>query len=198
MKSKLMLLFLATLFLSGSCEKEFEYTLPPATQKGANTIGCKVNGVVCIPHGAIIFSPYTKRLCYNEQTGEIDLGVLFLPTENDIKNGIPRFGVSVRMDSIFSPGVFIDFSGTISIGYYDEHGGQLPDKEYYYTQNISGQLNITKLDKQNNIISGIFNFDGVLFLGLGEWDYSQLAKVTDGRFDIGYNEDGSCILEYVK
>jgi len=198
MKTKFHILLFALLFLSSACEEEFEYVLPPATQKGANTIGCKVNGIVCIPHGAVIFSPYTKRLCYNEQTGEVDLGFLFLPTERDVKSKLPRMGVSLRLNSVFSTGVYGNFSGTISIGYYDEYGGQLPDKEYYYMQDISGQLNITKLDKQKNIISGTFSFDGVLFLGLEEWDYSQLSKITDGRFDIGYNEDGSCILEYEK
>jgi len=198
MKTRFHILLFALLFLSSACEEEYEYELPSITQRGLNTIGCKVNGIVCIPHGAGIFSPYTKRLCYNEQTGEVDFGFLFLPTESNVKSKLPRMGVSLRLNSVFSTGVYDNFSGTISIGYYDEYGGQLPDKEYYYMQDISGQLNITKLDKQKNIISGTFSFDGVLFLGLEEWDYSQLSKITDGRFDIGYNEDGSCILEYEK
>src|SRR5437773_8453594 len=45
-------LLLCSLFLSNSCRKQKnEEQLPPATQTGANTFGCLVDGKVWIPTG---------------------------------------------------------------------------------------------------------------------------------------------------
>ena len=52
------LLLLVLTLMSTKCEKEKpEPTLPPATQTGANTFGCKVNGKVYIPNGNIYYPP---------------------------------------------------------------------------------------------------------------------------------------------
>ena len=40
------------IFMSCGCSKDMGAQLPPATQTGANTFGCKVNGVVYSCKGA--------------------------------------------------------------------------------------------------------------------------------------------------
>ncbi|MCU7693043.1 hypothetical protein ACFSPU_02200 [Haoranjiania flava] len=42
----ILLCSLALLLSAGSCKKSAQNQLPPATQTGANTFGCKINGVV--------------------------------------------------------------------------------------------------------------------------------------------------------
>jgi len=197
MKVKLHLLLFALLFTNISCEEEFDYSLPHASQKGANTIGCKINGVVCIPHGASIFSPRTKSLGYNEQNGWLNCGIYFIATDNDLSLGIPRMQVSFGMDSIYNVGVFNDFFASFVIS--PEGGGGI-SYEYHYSHEIfpelSGRIEITKLDTVNNIISGRFSFEGYHINNSGEYDSSKKSYVTDGRFDIKYNEDGSYVLQY--
>lgn len=197
MKPKLIMLLLAVLFIMGSCKDEFEYTLPSATQKGANTIGCKVDGVVCIPHGASIFSPYTKRLCYNVQNGNLNCGIYFIASDNDLSSGIPRMQVGFEIDSAMSVGSFHNFFASFVIS---PGGGGGISYEYHYNYKdfpeLTGVLEITKLDKINHIISGRFNFEGYYISYSGVYDFSKKTSVTDGRFDIKYNTNGSCVLEY--
>ena len=51
----------------------------------------------------------------------------------------------------------------------------------YTSQNNTGILNITKLDKVNNIISGTFWFDILLPNG-------ELIEIREGRFDMRFTE----------
>ena len=46
------LLAIACSAIFASCKKEHEDTLPPATQTGAGTFGCKINGKIFIPKGS--------------------------------------------------------------------------------------------------------------------------------------------------
>lgn len=77
----------------------------------------------------------------------------------------------------------IDSIGTYSISSYDidKSTGQLNDfmtGEKYETQSLnSGELKITKLDRENFIISGTFWFTAVN-------DQGDTIRVTDGRFDV--------------
>ena len=45
------LLAIAITLIFASCKKENEDTLPPATQTGAGTFGCRINGKVYVPKG---------------------------------------------------------------------------------------------------------------------------------------------------
>lgn len=49
----ILILCTAFLFAACACTKKAEKQLPPATQTGANTFGCTLNGQVFIPNKAI-------------------------------------------------------------------------------------------------------------------------------------------------
>lgn len=186
MKSKLMLLFLATLFLSGSCEKEEEYELPPASQNGANTIGCRVNGKVCVPKSSGLFSPKTKLLSYNEDTGELHLSVYFLADDSDYSKGIPEMTVRIIAKDIFSVGIDSFYTASVEIETPRYTRGEWYSYNSEYPE-LRTEFKITKLDKNNHIISGIFRFEGIQ-VGGENFDSLNVKKVevTDGRFDFVY------------
>lgn len=200
MKTKIILLLLVpSLFLQGSCIREDNgcptYSLPKATQTGKNTIGCKVNGVVCVPRKAILLSPITKRLCYNDQTGDLSIRVDFLPTDKEYQCGINDMSVSLSADELFNTGVvnFESWSAVVNI----TPQYQVSD-EYHFISHLSGlsaELRITKLDRTERIISGTFHFEGY-YIKSGVYDFSRKVYVTHGCFDILYNADGSCIEGY--
>ncbi len=50
MKTKLLILLLAILLLACNKDDDLGDSLPAATQTGANTVGCLVNGKVFLPH----------------------------------------------------------------------------------------------------------------------------------------------------
>ena len=199
MKKMLILLFISTLFLCFSCEDEVEdYNLPPATQKGANTIGCKVNGIVCIPKSDFFLPEKTKYMCYNEQTGELNLRFYFQADDEDYKIGYPKTSVRILADSVLFEGLQ---KRDLFTGYVDIEKPQNTIGEWYAfsaeTTNLIVELIITKLDKENKIISGTFFFEGYQTGGIN-YDSTSLNKVivSNGRFDFSYNPDGSCIEGY--
>jgi hypothetical protein len=56
----ILVLFCSFLLLSASCKKEKSNpidNLPPATQTGANTFGCLVNGEAFLPKGSVFAGP---------------------------------------------------------------------------------------------------------------------------------------------
>ncbi len=197
-KQYLLIAFAALLlFFQGSCEKDNKcpnYELPPATQTGANTIGCKVNGQVCIPKIAGLFSLKTKRLCYNEENGELNLYFYFIANDKDIECNYPRMSINLSADSISNEGVYNIFSSVVEIDYSDGGGGSA--LHHYSATGYTGQLFISKLDKTSRIISGTFDYEAIRWIISDEYDFNQIAQVTEGRFDFTYNEDGSCVEGY--
>lgn len=55
----------------------------------------------------------------------------------------------------------------------------VPDENYNTSQNYIGELHITKLDKEKNIISGTFWFDAVNEQG-------KKVEIREGRFDMKF------------
>ncbi len=205
MKTKhLFLIAFAALliFFQGSCEKDEDgcpvYKLPEATQTGENTIGCKVNGQVCIPKIGGLFSPTTKELCYKEETGKLILDVYFIANDMDVSCGFISTRVRIAADSVFFAGevdllhigAAVDIRPNLQVSTMYSYRSSFPD--------LTANLEITKLDKTNRIISGTFSFEGyeVLSINGDEYVFGEKAYVTDGRFDFTYNEDGSCVEGY--
>jgi hypothetical protein len=72
-----------------------------------------------------------------------------------------------------------------------------PRKSYRYNNNLpnlSAKLEITKLNKAENIISGIFWFE--TYRAITDYDPNDKLYVTEGRFDFTYNQDGSLVEGY--
>jgi len=59
--------------------------------------------------------------------------------------------------------------------------GYQPRHEYKTTNEFYGELEIIKLDTENEIISGTFWFDAE------EVDNGEIIEIKEGRFDINYS-----------
>jgi hypothetical protein len=189
------------LFFQGSCDKDDGcpvYELPEATQTGANTIGCKVNGQVCVPKSGGLFSPITKRMCYDENTGKLILTVYFIPIDKDLECGLYDLSLKLISDSIFDAGLIDSSNYSAMVDITPQYQPSTMYSYRSYFPDLTAKVEITKLDKANRIISGTFSFEGyeVLSINGDEYEFGEKAYVTDGRFDFTYNEDGTCVEGY--
>jgi hypothetical protein len=153
--------------------------LPPVTQEGKNTFGCKVNGDVWTPYfQCTVFTGICKELgisVYHADTIH-QLPLAFtLSTRRLISDStLSTFDLFTPEATIAKTGNIIDsavilYSSGGSVDYYRNTPG-----------NTSGILNISKLDTVNRIIAGTFSF--TLY---NTWNDSVV--VTDGRFDLKYD-----------
>lgn len=175
MKTLLLVLFAATLF-SGCKKDKSEDQLPPATQIGANTFGCKINGKVFVPKGY-------------DGTGRPNPHIVY---DYDL-NGQPYLFIETHRykENNSIAGIDITFFGLNNVGnyffnnYFRLSGGS---QEVLGTCGISiidttikrwGGGYITKLDIPNRIISGTFDCKF-------KRPDCDTTYITDGRFDIRF------------
>jgi len=176
MKTLLLVLFAATLF-SGCKKDKVEDYLPPATQIGANTFGCKINGKVFVPKGfdgTGMPNPHTQY--------------------DYLLNGQPYLSIEANRyleDSNGGGGISITFWDIIQPGYYDVSSkfrfsfgwpivtGNCGMSIIDSNLQVFGGGVITKLDIPNHIVSGTFDFKAIK-------PNCDTVFVTDGRFDIRF------------
>jgi hypothetical protein len=172
------ILYAALLLLTqcSKCKKDDptpEEQLPPATQIGANTFGCLVNGQAYLPSG------------YN---GTSNYVVLYEPAPNggtlniltySIK-GTTRQFINLSCGPIIQPRRFsLDIPVTEGTASYTNTSLPKPCNSYEGNQAPSyrkGSLTITRLDLSAGIISGTFE---VTLAQPG----CDTIRVTKGRFD---------------
>lgn len=165
----LSLLSLSLIFCS--CKKE---KLTKATQNGANTLSCKINGKVYVAR-TDLFSPaftggyYTSPL---NNTGKLSLSA-------NVRNGKDEseYKISLEIPFINTSGVY-----DLNKSNYCEVD-PLPitiNATTYSTRNLgSGQVTITYIDYGNRILSGTFSF-----IAVSNKDPNEKVTVSSGRFDI--------------
>lgn len=170
---KHLLLTIAPALLLTQCQKtdpDPASQLPPATQTGANTFGCLVNGQVWTPAGYDGTSNYSISVDPTYRGGNVDirayrytnkLAQSFIFGGDDIPQ-VGTYSLNTNPRSIFFTDMHLasacqDFDG--SLGQYRR-----------------GTLTITRLDLQSGIISGTFAFT----LAKSGCD---TIKVTQGCFD---------------
>ncbi|WP_426669158.1 DUF6252 family protein [Mucilaginibacter sp. McL0603] len=175
-----ILAFFSITFLSVSCKKQPVdqlSLLPPATQTGANTFGCLVNGYALIPHNRSIVTGPLLSCGY----GLYSKGYLFNVTGGaNVRSG-NLATVSIQTDSLkISEGETVPLTKDYVPGYAS--GIYLENLQYHMTNdNARGQLTITHLDTINQIVSGTFYFNAVSANG-------DTVKITNGRFDMHYRQ----------
>ena len=161
-----------------SCKKNDP--LPAATQNGANTFGCKVNGKPWIPDGGGGFSGIKPV------EGGYQGSYISDPTKCNAyirSRKMDRTVIHLFIREVCEKGVYDLNSNTgtwdvqqrpLSYGLYID-----ADKNYYITdREHRGKVNVTRADTANGIISGTFNFTAV------NPTTKQTITITDGRFDI--------------
>ena len=178
--------FLFLLFFSNThCRKSSPppNILPPVTQEGKNTFGCKVNGEVWIPYYQCeVINIFSK--CKELQT---------VMTSADTTSKLPiDFELSVSREltpdgsfSSFIIGARIlktsKFDSFLTVDYRKDSISYSPQ---YPVSNASNAITLTKLDTVNQIISGTFYF--TLYGPYGPTNGDSVV-ITDGRFDLTYN-----------
>jgi len=145
-----------------------EEHLPPATQTGANTFGCLVNGQVWTPAGYNGSSNYSMSY---------DTGVMDLRTYRYQQQPTNNFQYLILFARNMQRSRSYDLSGIVEnrIGWYDRLTGcdlSSDDPDTYH----KGTLTITRLDLQAGVITGTFDF----ILAKPGCD---TVRVTQGRFD---------------
>jgi hypothetical protein len=175
-------LILGLILMSGSCKKEppplTELSiLTPATQTGANTLGCLVNGAIFNTSDALfstkIFdsyaelnNDYTFYLSGFRQVQPSEYQTIALQTDSLAL----KEGQTLPLTTATPGNASASYDLQSSVGNHDT---------YYTTAANPGTLTITRLDQVNHILSGTFTFDGVNSTG-------SITHITAGRFDITY------------
>ena len=149
-----------------------ESLLPPATQTGANTFGCLLNGQPWTPSGF---------------DGRSNYSVSYDPTYNGGTLSITAYryfgqAPKSRQDMVLGA-INLNNAGTYQLNLPNERVAGFRDWqtgcEFLQSENTyrRGTLTITRLDLQAGIISGTFDFT------LYKPSCGDTIKVTQGRFD---------------
>lgn len=153
-----------------------EDQLPAATQTGANTFGCLVNGQPYTPSGNNGTSNYAVIYDPTFQGGNLQVETyryLVDGTGTKYKQSILLGG-----SSISKVGNYTLLPNGVQKVFFMDYSRSNPCKEYASDNGIytSGTLTITRLDQQAGIIAGTFSFT------LAQPGCDTI-KVTQGRFD---------------
>ena len=174
-RSRIYLFFLCISF--NSCKKDkTEPTeiskLPAATQTGANTFGCLVNGTV-FKNVGFDGSNSNFRLLVDPtfQNGSFQIRVYSFENSKYQR-------ININSNDISNIGVFnvIGNNGPLFIDYNNENG----TCNFNQSANcyLKGNLNITKYDISNGIFSGTFQFN------IKDPNFNcDTIRITEGRFD---------------
>lgn len=167
-----------------ACQKEQpEFSLSPATQTGANTLSCLVDGQVFLAYG---------RRCSNfGSTCEEALSVRYQPTQGRLlletifsTEGHDE-ALSLVADSVFAPGL----AGTQHPSSYRPAGLGYSDRRSKLNYSTADpkytHITITRLDTTAHIISGTFEGDLKTLL-INPTTEKLAVVVTEGRFDVKY------------
>ena len=166
-------LLLAALLGLSQCQKNDPDPvdqLPPATQTGANTLGCLVNGQPWTPQGNDGYSNYSISYDPNPY------GVLDITTYRYQQNPVNKQMLILYSRELHGPRNYdLRDVALTRISWKDRMKGcdfNSDDAGTYH----KGNLTITRLDLQAGIISGTFDF----VLAKPGCD---TVRVTQGRFD---------------
>lgn len=167
---KIFLLLFTILTLSCCSDDDNNTALPPATQTGAGTFACYVNGKPFIDKSGGWFNCFYQLVdgeYYFGIQGEDNNREPFSLNIGTLKKGITEnatyYLTEYQEYNIFGGGYFKDPFPTGS--------GSNTNSEY------TGELTITKLDFQNHIVSGIFWFD------IQHPLTGERVQIREGRFD---------------
>jgi hypothetical protein len=173
------ILFILLLTLLNSCSSDDDNNqqnpvlqLPTATQTGANTFGALLDGKPFIPSGGInpldcVYQLINGERFFNVQGNKEDSNFNLLRLSLSTNAKELEQGQTYQLIENEEGNVFARFSFNTNAT--------------FTSQSNSGTLTITKLDLDNQIVSGTFSFDIIDFEG-------NLRKIRDGRFDMQFTQ----------
>jgi hypothetical protein len=170
------LLLLSSIFISSSCTKNTpapaEEQLPPETQIGANTFGCKVDGKIYTAsgEGGLLASEKVSGGGPNS-----DSSILILASNSNQK-------FNLRLSVKYNGSLGLHFTSTYPYegAFFDNSNGTLSNSSNTYETNSIhlGRVNIKYLN-MTNIAAGTFEMNAVNANG-------KVIHITEGRFDIRF------------
>ena len=178
MKKTILLLVITAIF---SCCKNNDNTstnpidqLPQATQIGANTAGCLVNGEAFLPNNGSVIPLSCDYLDGEDFT---------LKISNEINNDLFTILISIYNTPLQVGQTYelnTMFETNAKSGEYFINTSPSPSPNYYSTTpTVIGELTITHHDFDNAFLSGTFWFDAINSNG-------EIIEVREGRFDMEY------------
>ena len=183
MKSLISILTIVLIFSCCSKKEDEQPTtpadqLPPATQIGANKVGCLVNGQVLLPYQKNPLGVPTVVCFYQYVNSQFDFSLGF--SNDKVSGGIK--GINVAAHKIeFQQGQTYQLKSDDGNSAFATYLDFSQNSDYKTTDLILGELRITKLDQTNAIISGTFWFDAINNAGVK-------VEVREGRFDMQYSQ----------
>jgi len=171
-------LLLCLIFCVASCKKENSSPLPAATQVGAHTFGCKINGKTWVPDGVGGFAQIKAISGGYYEDADGNLTNVYISTYHS-----DRTKIDIYIKNVTKAGVYpldqvtnIRFAELRPLNY----GAYFPDtgKAFVTNPTYTGTVTITRADTVNFIVSGTFEFT------VYDPDSKQTIRITDGRFDI--------------
>ncbi|MGO3707986.1 MAG: DUF6252 family protein [Mesonia hippocampi] len=156
--------------------------LPKATQTGANTAGCLVNGEAFLPKGGGLAG--NKNCFYQYVEGGYHFGMQFsnsAVSDSEVRSVI----LATKNATIDENQIYQLNSQSFYSNSEDGRGGGYLNytafnfEEYSTTSEVTGEMTITKLDFENHIVSGTFWFDAVN-------DKGEIVEIREGRFDMKF------------
>nr|WP_315258206.1 hypothetical protein [uncultured Flavobacterium sp.] len=176
MKNLLLLLTIAIAL--SCCDKDDDKPknpidqLPPATQTGANTFGCLLDGEVFKPG----LTNNSLDCVYQNINNEYYFSLQ--GNRRDTNNNLIRLGCSTQNLQIIE-GQTYQLKERID---GNANGKYFFNLDFSYTTTTEvGELKITKLDFTNNIVSGTFWFDVKDSKGV-------IHQIREGRFDMQFTQ----------
>ena len=180
----LALSIFSLIILSSSCKKHTIppgnqlSLLPPATQTGANTFGCLVNGQAFVPGGSLFSGSHLQcNYIYTSGGYYLNVAASYQSSDNSIKDidfGTDSLAIVQGQTLTFKISAHGNADALVDL--ITSTGNQ---NQYITNNAVSGQLTVTKFDQSNQIVSGTFYFNAIN-------NVNDTVKVTDGRFDMPY------------
>ncbi len=174
MKTLIKTLLVLLISLTTSCQSDDDMgggdpisQLPEATQTGAGTFGCLVNG-----------EPFVDTSGnFNAFYQQVDGEFFFFVGGDDNVNGVSEIEIYANQIQLIENETYplvADEAGSASgFIFYNNSAGTFATTD----SNNNGQLTITRLDLEENIASGTFSFKVL------NPDTNEIVSITDGRFD---------------
>ena len=169
---KLLFIFVLSIILAGCGDDNNDPSLPAISQTGARTFGCLINGKVFAYKGEEITCYYTIA----EQNFSISAQNL---------NRNPRLVWLGTFSKDIVEGETYQLNENTAFNAWASCRFKTPDAiaEFASTNsNYTGEMTITKLDFENNIVSGTFWFD------LQHPVSGETVEIREGRFDTVFIE----------
>lgn len=184
---RITIILLIGLFLATSCNKDDgidnPHGLPSATETGANTFGCLLNGEPWVAEiGTEVLSPSAHKLLmnYDETNVGLDNGNDWILRSKQLSDSINESFV-VKGDNLIVP-IDLDLeSNNLAVTFRSNKTN--PFTEYRLNSLEPYSVEITKLDTTENICSGRFSCTLVSTI-----DSFDIIEITEGRFDKKYDQ----------